>query len=202
MIPILPTSYFGSIAYFKELAKHDHVQLEAKEHFPKQTYRNRCDIVGGDGIMSLSIPTKRSKGSKTPTDEVVLSDEENWRVRHWRSITSAYQSAAYFDYYSIEVEELLFSKEHSLLNLNTEITQRVITWLDLDTKLTYSDEFQPILKDDLRITLTAKDSFQDIKKAPYIQVFPGSENFKESLSILDAIFCEGPMARNLLVSRH
>ena len=41
--------------------------------------------------------------------------------------------------------------------------------------------------------------FQEKIKAPYIQVFPGDENYQESLSILDAIFCEGPMARNLIL---
>lgn len=201
MTPILPTSYFGSIAYFKELAQHKIVLIEAKEHFPKQTYRNRCDIVGGDGIMSLSIPTKRSNGSKTPTEDVILSDEENWRVRHWRSITSAYQSAAFFDYYSIEVEELLFSKEKSLLEFNTEITKRIVQWLDLKTQVNLTDDFHPIIEDDFRLTLSGKDSFQKIKPSPYIQVFPGVSNFKESLSILDAIFCEGPLARNLLIPR-
>ena len=202
MTPIVPTSYFGSIAYFKELAQHDKVLVETKEHFPKQTYRNRCEIVGGDGIMSLSIPTKRTNGSKTPTENVILSDEENWRIRHWRSITSAYQSAAFFDYYSVEVEELLFSKETNLLHFNTAITKRVIKWLDLNTELTLTQEFHPIIEHDLRLNLTRKESFQEIRKAPYIQVFPRDTNYKESLSILDAVFCEGPMARNLLIPRH
>lgn len=201
MTPIVPTSYFGSIAYFRELANHNKVLIEAKEHFPKQTYRNRCDIVGGDGVMSLSIPTKRSYGSKTPTEQVTLSDEENWRVRHWRSITSAYQSAAFFDYYSIEVEELLFSKESSLLEFNTMITKRVIDWLELGTELELTTDFESIIENDFRLNLIGKDNFQEIQQAPYIQVFPAENNYKESLSILDAVFCEGPMARNLLIPK-
>ena len=107
MIPVFPIVYFGSIAYFKELAKYSEVFIETKENFPKQSYRNRCEIVGSNGILSLSIPTKRNNGSKTPIDEVILSKEENWKKRHWRSITSAYQSAPFFDHYGMEVEELL-----------------------------------------------------------------------------------------------
>ena len=195
---ILPSSYFGSIAYFKELAKHEHVLIEAKEHFPKQTYRNRCDIVAGDGILSLSIPTKKKNGSKTPTDEIILSNEENWRIRHWRSITSAYQSAPYFDYYSIEVKELLFKEELNLLRFNMHITQRILNWLDIDTEIELTEDFSPIIENDYRLTLLNKDQNQAIVKAPYIQVFPGENNFKEGLSILDAIFCLGPLARNLV----
>lgn len=200
MIPILPTSYFGSIAYFKELAKHPTVLIEAKEHFPKQTYRNRCDILGGDGILSLSIPTKKPNGSKTATEEIILPDEENWRIRHWRAITSAYQSAAYFDYYGMEVEELLLSEEENLLKFNTAITERILKWLYIDTEIEMTKDFEPMIENDLRISLVQKDAFQQKQIAPYIQVFPGKDSFQESISMLDAIFCEGPMARKLILS--
>ena len=199
MSVVLPTSYFGSLAYFQELAKHKHVIIEAKEHFPKQTYRNRCDIVAGDGILSLSIPTKKSKGSKTPTDEVILSNDENWRIRHWRAITTAYQSAAYFDYYSIEVKELLFNEEINFLQFTLAIIERVIEWFELGTTISISEDFMPLQKDDHRINLIGKNDFQKITPAPYIQVFPDEKHFKLSLSILDALFCEGPMARKLLI---
>lgn len=195
----LPTSYFGSIAYFQELAKHKNVIIEAKEHFPKQTYRNRCDILGSDGILSLSIPTKKNNGSKTPTDEVVLSNDENWRIRHWRAITSAYQSTAYFDHYSMEVKELLFNDESNFLQFTLAITQRVIDWLDLGTAIACSSEFIEIEKEDSRLTIVNKNSFQAIEKAPYIQNFPKENSFRKSISILDAVFCEGPMARKLIV---
>ena len=200
MSKLLPAAYFGSIAYFQELAKHNTVIIEAKEHFPKQTYRNRCDIVSADGILSLSIPTKKNKGSKTPTDEVLLSNDENWRMRHWRAITTAYQSAAYFDYYSIEVKELLFNEEINYLQFTLAITQRIINWLELGTSLLLSNEFKPIQENDARIHLVAKNSFQEIEAAPYIQVFPSSTNYKMSVSILDAIFCEGPIARELIMT--
>jgi len=202
MIPVLPTSYFGSIAYFQELAKHSEVFIETKEYFPKQTYRNRCDVLGGDGILSLSIPVKKPSGSKTRTDAVLLSQEENWRMRHWRSFKSAYQASPYFDHYGIEIHELLFSEEETILQFNTAITQRIIDWLDLKTKLTLTTEFQRPVENDLRETLVAKGMHQEKQKAPYIQVFQGNNNFRKSLSVLDAILCNGPMARNLILVKH
>ena len=198
---ILPTSYFGSIAYFRELSEHNNVLIEAKENFPKQTYRNRCELVSADGIISLSIPTKRIKGSKTKTEDIILSDDENWRIRHWRSIKSCYQSAAYFDYYKSEIEELLFTKKETLLNFNINITKRIIKWLDINTEIRVTKQFKPYSNNDLRIKLVDKNNFQKIKKSPYIQVFQAKTNFKKSLSILDPIMCEGPMARNLIVNK-
>jgi len=197
---IFPIAYFGSIAYYQEIARHDAIVIEAKEHFPKQTYRNRCDIVSSDGILSLSIPTKKKNGSKTATEDILLSNDENWRIRHWRAINSAYHSAPFFDYYGIEVKELLLNDEQNFLTYQLNITKRILSWLDLEIELKKSTEFSPITAEDNRINLVAKNSFQKIEKAPYIQVFPGENNYKKSLSILDAIFCEGPMARNLITA--
>jgi hypothetical protein len=202
MIPVLPTAYFGSIAYFQELARHDEVFIEAKEYFPKQTYRNRCDILGGDGVLSLSIPVKKPAGSKTRTDEVLLSHEENWRMRHWRSFKSAYQASPYFDHYGVEIHDLLFSEEKNIIEFNTTITKRIIDWLDLKTELTLTSEFQKPVENDLRETLVAKGTHRKKQKAPYIQVFHNENNFRKSLSVLDAILCTGPMARNLIMEKH
>jgi len=199
---ILPTAYFGSVAYFRRWVQLDSVTLEAHEHFPKQTYRNRCDIVGADGILSLSIPVSRPNGNHTRVEEIILSDHENWRARHWRSIVSAYQSAPYFDHYGSMVHDLLQTPTSSLFELNTEITRSLLSWLDLPSAFSISEEFADIQTDDDRQQLVAKSNFQEAVPAPYIQVFPGAENFRPSLSMLDALFCEGPLARSLLFAAH
>ena len=198
---VFPATYFGSIAYFKEFAKHEKVILEAKEHFPKQSYRNRCDILGANGMLSLSIPVERPNGSKTSMDLVTIPDTENWRARHWRSIKSAYQSAPFFDYYGIEVEELIMNPETNLLKFNTKIIERVTSWLDLETIVEHSVEFHSPVENDPRDVLGRKGTTTPFEPAPYIQVFPSYEGFKQTISILDPIMCIGPLARNLLIAR-
>lgn len=198
---VFPTTYFGSILYYRELVKNDRVFIETKEHFPKQSYRNRCDILGGDGIMSLSIPVKKSNGSKTPTDEVLLASNENWRARHWRAIKSAYQSAPYFDYYGMEVYDLLYSEHERLIDLNMQISRKIAEWLDLDLTFEATTEFYPIQENDPRELLVDKNLNNEFIDAPYIQVFPSSQSFTSNISILDAVMCEGPLARNLLLPK-
>lgn len=202
MIAVFPTTYFGSVIFFRELVRHERVFIETKEHFPKQSYRNRCDILSADGILSLSIPVKKENGSKTPTDQILLADHENWRARHWRSIKSAYQSSPYFDYYGMEVEELLNSDDELLIDFNQRITQRILTWLDIDLHLERSNEFQPIIESDPRENLVDKNKNNEFEKAPYLQVFPSEQSFTPNISILDAVMCLGPLARNLLINPH
>lgn len=198
---VFPATYFGSIAYYKEFAKHERIILEAKEHFPKQSYRNRCDVLGANGMLSLSIPVERPNGSKTSMDLVSIPNTENWRARHWRSIKSAYQSAPFFDYYGMEVEELIMNPETNLLKFNTSIIERIASWLDLEVEIDHSSEFQPPVENDPRDILGRKGTSTPFEPAPYIQVFPGDEGFKQTISILDPIMCIGPLARNLLIER-
>jgi len=199
MIAVYPTTYFGSVVYYQNLVRQSEILIETKEHFPKQSYRNRCDILSADGILSLSIPVKKPNGSKTPTDEVQLANNENWRARHWRAIKTAYQSAPYFDYYGMEVKELVYREDDLLIDLNDAITHRIIEWLDLPVSLSRTKEFAPIKDNDPREMLVDKNKNSAFLKPPYQQVFPSDQSFTMNISILDAIMCAGPLARNLLL---
>jgi len=199
MIPVFPTTYFGSIVYYQNLVKHSHVLIETKEHFPKQSYRNRCDILSADGILSLSIPVKKPNGSKTPTDEILLANEENWRARHWRAVKTAYQSAPYFDYYGVEVHDLIHRNDERLLDFNDAIASRILEWLDLPIQTDHTTEFYSIQPDDPRETFVDKNKNNQFEQSQYIQVFPSEQSFTPNISILDAVMCTGPLARNLLL---
>jgi hypothetical protein len=201
MIPVFPTTYFGSFAYFKELAKYGHVLIEGKETYPKQSYRNRMDITMTDGVLSLSVPVKKPNGSKTITEDILVSSDTDWRRDHWKSIVSAYNPSPFFEYYSSEIEELIFKDSTSLLEFNQNILERVCLWLDMEMTFEITKDFSPIQENDFRLQLGNKNVFKEFEQAPYIQVFPGNKSWTKSVSILDAIMCEGPMTRNLLISR-
>ena len=49
---VLPTAYAPSVAYMSYLLDSS-TRIEAHEYYQKQTYRNRCAIVGAEGVMKL-----------------------------------------------------------------------------------------------------------------------------------------------------
>lgn len=198
---ILSAAYFGSIAYFQELAKHKQVAIECKETFPKQSYRNRCDIVGANGIISLTIPVNRPNGSKSVIDTVQLLDDITWKNEHWRSIRSAYQSSPYFDHYESELHDLLYSDAKDLISFNIAITNRVLEWLNIETQIELTKEWTALTENDPRIKLLDKNENKTVEPSPYIQVFNFAGSYYKGLSILDTIMCLGPVARNLIVPR-
>lgn len=199
MRPVFPIAYFGSIRYFRELSKYNSVKLEIFEHFPKQTLRNRTNILTANGILTLSVPVEKVHGSKTLTRDIGINYDKKWQLDHWRAIRSAYQSAPYFDHYGMEIEELLFSNAKSLVEFDVMITQRICKWLALDVNFELSNSFEKIGVNDYRTTLSNKQ-LEPSSETPYIQVFPSEQSYSDDLSILDAILCEGPLARNLLLT--
>jgi len=195
--PVFPTAYLGSLAYFKALIQFDDILIESKEHFPKQSLRNRCRINAANGIIDLSIPVTKSNGSKTPIDKILVDDSKDWRSIHWKSIESAYHSSPYFEHYEREIKALLFNDIQNLLELNQTITSTLLELLDLSVDISQSDRF--LMADYPEFGhLVDKHFGNESQAAPYIQVFPGSDRYFESISILDGLFCEGPMLRKLL----
>lgn len=197
MPAVFPLAYFGNIDYFRKLISSENGIIETKEHFIKQTVRSRCTILSANGQLVLSIPVERKYGSKTPMDNTVLSKETDWRKIHWKAIESAYSSAPFFEYYGPEVRDLIYQNEASLVTFNAIILDRIFEWLDIEKTYTFSTEYiSPQKAMDFRC-----DGFDDCSTIrPYTQVFAPTNQFEPNMSILDLVFCEGPLARRWFVS--
>jgi len=200
MTSLFPTSYFGNINYFKTLASERNILIEGKEHFPKQTFRNRFEILTSNGIQSLSIPVNKINGTKTLTEDIEISYLADWRKDHWKAIESAYSSSPYFEHYEMEVHELIYQKENNLLKFNQRIIDRIVKWLEIPSEINFTTEytFSETSSNDFRETLCSKKQNYN-PQLKYTQVFESQKEFTENLSILDAIFCLGPMARKLII---
>ena len=53
MTALFSTAYLPPVSYVAKMLQHADIQIETKETFPKQTYRNRTIIMTANGIMQL-----------------------------------------------------------------------------------------------------------------------------------------------------
>ena len=86
---LLSTAYFPPAEYFSLIAKSRRVIIERCENYHRQTYRNRCIIMGVNGSLPLIVPVLRGSFHKTPIDGLKIDESKRWREQHLRSITSA-----------------------------------------------------------------------------------------------------------------
>ncbi len=194
-MPTLPSSYFAPILQFAIITPTNEYHIEAKEHYMKQSYRNRFEIYGANGLLSLSVPVKKWN-NHTLIEKIEVSYDEDWQQLHWRSIESAYRASPFFEFYEEEIKPLIFSKEINLLKRN-HLIERVINKI-IGIKATV--EFTSIYESqapDWRTTITPKNKveLESIAIPKYIQVFEDKHGFIPNLSILDLLFNLGPESK-------
>ncbi len=183
---LLSTAYLPSVNYFSALLKGEKIFIEQHEHFVKQTYRNRCEILSSNGALSLSIPLQK-KADKEIIFQKRISYKEPWQIKHWRAITSAYKNSAYFEYFEDEFKPFYFEEHEFLLEYNTALTKLILHVLRQKKEIQFTNEFNKTFSGfDLR---TKQPETPNPK--PYYQVFANKHGFTAHLSTIDLLFNKG-----------
>jgi len=204
MTLIVDCHTFPCISYLKKAIEVKHIKIEQFENFQKMSFRNRYIIAGANGVVNLTIPVRGGREQKRLLKEVSIDHTTDWPTRHWRSITSAYNKAPFFDYYASGVRSLLFSKENFLFSFNINIVSYLVNELDLNVLVEFTERYVHEYEHDhdYRNYFLPK-SFQKNthdRQPRYSQVFEDRLGFQPNLSVLDLLFCEGPNAKHLLTS--
>ncbi|MFY7990454.1 MAG: WbqC family protein [Fluviicola sp.] len=188
-----PTAYFGNIPYFSKLVHFDQVYIEQYEHFVKQTLRTRCELTGSQGVFRLSVPVSRPFGNKTPMHAVSCL-RDGWQKQHEKALYAAYGSSAFYEYYQPDVQRLINSTDN-LIEMNTDITRFLLNEWGFNTQLLLTDSYHHNFDLDLR----GDEFLPDQQEPVYTQVLFSSDQIHYAgLSVLDLLFCEGPMGRKVL----
>lgn len=203
MTPLLSTAYWPNLHYYFYVLNSEKIQLEQHEHYPKQSFRNRTCILTANGVLDLSIPVKKLK-PKEYTKDVQISYAENWQIKHWRAITSAYKNSPYFEYFEDDVKLFYSQPFESLMGYNLEQLKLILKLLQLkkQVELSTAYEKQPQHLSDLREQIHPKLDFRTDKlvahilEKKYYQTFESKFDFKPNLSILDLLFNCGLSTRD------
>jgi len=195
--------YFGSIAQFREMIKPGILFIENEDNYQKQTYRNRINIYGANGKLSLNIPIKHAHvpGVKQHQKykDVKIEKEYKWQKQHWKSLKSAYQTSPFFEFYEDDLAPLYHQDFEYLMDFNYKCLEALEECLQLDITHQKTAEFisAPEDKLDKRGLINAK---KNIQLPDYTQVFQEKHGFISNLCILDLLFNEGPNTVNYLES--
>ncbi len=204
---LLSTAYFPPVSWFALLARDmtlspDRVSpstvfLEACENYQKQSYRNRCYILAGDGVQMLQVPVVHAESMQIT--EVRVDYSTPWLVRTKRSLDAAYYTSAYYEYYRDELFEVMDRRPTLLWDWNLSLARFLMEKTGVSCHLLPTSSFvAPAAAgpDDFRAAIHPKRP-DDILSSlgldrPYYQVFTDRFGFTPHLSVLDLLFNEGP----------
>ena len=200
--PIFSTSYLPAIEYVSALLKFTAVQMEQWENYPKQTHRNRCHILGANGIQVLRIPVMHEQKTKIHIKDLKMSYSESWQRIHWFALQSAYNKSPFFEFYKDDFKKIIFSNKTFLLDLNTELIQLILKILGAEIEINQTSTFKKTYPDndfrflsDSKTTQNLKPGTRNLK---YLQVFSYKFGFTPNLSIVDLVFNNGKASRDYL----
>lgn len=194
---IFPALYNGPVQYFARLVREEEIILEQFDSYTKQTYRNRCRIVGPNGTLTLSIPVKRIKGTKTLFKDVRVDYDTPWNRIHWKSLVAAYASSPFFEFFEDELLSFYEEKFGFLVDLNARLLDKTMELMGISVSIKLSEKFVALCgKEDPRHFIHPKLNILEadplFTPCPYHQVFEEKLGFQPNLSILDLLFNEGP----------
>jgi hypothetical protein len=202
---LLSTAYFPPVEYFAYLVAYDKVAVDLHETYTRQTWRNRCRLVTGNGVADITVPVEKPMGNHTPTNRVLISNHIQWKKSHWRTIHSAYRNAPYFIYYSDRIEDLIYHSETEFLSeLNKAILDVLMEELAIQKSIKYTEAFITDNKGltDLRFAISPKarerKSLVSLDYPAYYQVFKDRFGFMPNTSIIDVLFNLGPDTKSYL----
>ena len=179
------------------------VLLEACESYTKQTWRNRCLVLGPNGVEMLQVPVVH--GPSMAIREIRVDYSTPWVIRTVRTLDTNYESSPYYYYYKDGFADLLGRGIPLLWDLNLALTEHCLSLLGLPSPLRPTTEFAHpgTVADDYRYTLSPKlpdTVLADLGlERPWWQVFSNKFGFTPGLSILDLLFNEGPAATSWLM---
>ena len=122
------------------------------------------------------------------------NDDVPWQKLHWKSITSAYRSSAYFEFYEDSFAAFFQKEERFLIDFNSKLQKIIFSCLQIEDSSTLSKSYQMKTENkDLR-----NYAFEIENPEKYQQVFEANCGFTINLSIIDLLFNLGPESADYL----
>ena len=195
----LSTAFCPPIEYFAILAGYSSVYLDSSELYNKQSWRNRCRILSGNGPLDINVPVVH--GDSRLITEVRVEYTTPWEVKAERAVASAYDSSPFFEFYRDGLFAILDSHPDTLWDLNWQIIVWLCGRIGIAAPGAAADSperVRPLGEEllDLREAIHPKRPNTVLRDLglgkPYWQVFGDRFGFTPGLSVLDLLFNEGP----------
>jgi hypothetical protein len=190
---VLPLCPFPNIQWLSAYLRADSPLIDLGEHYVKQSYRNRFDVLGSHGVLPLTVRVVGQHGQKIAMPHIKLVDDE-WRRVALRGIVASYARAPFFDEYIDELETLLLDQTSSLTtwSLNTLAWSFERLEWNAEPRVSHAYIEPSAALTDLR------GAFKSKQRAgfgvPYAQVFEDRFGFTPNLSVIDLLMNTGPAA--------
>ena len=157
-IAIVQSSYVPWRGFFDLIGSVDEFILFDDMQYTKRDWRNRNKIKTSQGVVWLTVPVITKGAYLQKISEVIIADE-GWRQKHLNSIKMNYRKSPHFEeIYEILNKVLLGSDWKYLYLLNRSLICEICNFLGIETKISWSWDYNGVGKKSERLASIAKDA--------------------------------------------
>lgn len=189
--------------FFARIVREEKIILEQYDSYQKQTYRNRCRILGPNGVLTLSIPVKRQRGQKNLLKDIRIDYDSPWNKIHWKSLVASYAASPFFGFMADDLAVFYEQRFDFLVDLNLQMLLLSVNILGLDIPTELTSVFVKTggmndPREFIHPKINRLEADPLFSALAYHQVFSDKHGFQANLSILDLLFNEGPNSLAIL----
>jgi WbqC-like protein family len=129
---LIDLQYISPISSIKILLNQTDIGFPLYEPYRKMSFLNRAVIPAANGLTTLSIPLVGGRENRQILREVRIDNTQDWQIRHWRTICSAYRRSPWFEYYEAGLSALYQTPFDLLYQWNMELLIWVLKQLKTD----------------------------------------------------------------------
>ena len=191
--------YLPPLAYFVAVKDAQEIHVDPHDTLTRNSYVNKAEVLLANKKETLIVPVHGLR-KKHAIKDVKIDYHQKWLNVHLRGIQSAYGKSPFFEYFYDDLERIYLRKHSFLIDLNFDLLTFCLEFMRWDVRLVVKEKGEDVLEEnDIRglvhpKSLTGRDKIY--KPHPYLQIF--GANFVPNLSIVDLLFCEGPVATEVL----
>jgi len=223
-------AYLPWLGLFHKMALADTFVLMDDVQYLKEDWINRNRVKNSHGAFWLTVPVRRKESNSDKINDIIVDDtgwgtRRHWQIEHWRSISSCYGNAPYWDAYAGFLENFYTARPwRRLVDINLTLMDFFANSLGIaprfvrgseqnfrgqksDLVLEHCTRFNGnlcVLGTHGRDYIVERDFFarginiyfQDYQHPQYQQRFG---DFAPHLSIIDLLFNCGPRSRDIVL---
>ena len=175
IISIHQPQYLPWLPYLVKLDSSDIFIFLDSVDFQKNGLQNRNQIKTSQGATWLTVPVSQHLGQKII--DVKVDHKSDWSRKHLLTLQQCYRKAPFFNVYEKEIETLFSKPWDSLCDLNIELIEMMLSWMNIKTKILRSSKMKSTGKgSDLVLNLC-----QEVGASHYLSGIGGKNYLKEDL---------------------
>lgn len=129
------------LGYFNIIKNSDIFVFLDDVQFEKRSWQQRNKILVNKKESYLTIPVMSKSRFNQKINEVIVDNDQQWKIKHMKTLTNSYSKHEYFEETFSLINKIYQNNYEKLVDLNVNLIKSALNFLCINTKIIFSSQF-------------------------------------------------------------